>query len=73
MNMPIAPIITQDRVQALAWSALPDAPVVDDAPRRRPVHAARSLLARSLHAAAGAVAPPEPRSSPRRSDAGAAV
>ena len=36
MSLPIPPIVTQDRVRALAESALPTAPVVPYEPRRHP-------------------------------------
>ena len=55
MSMPIAPIVTWDRVRALAESALPGAPIIADAPRS--AGAARVSLARALRAAADAVAP----------------
>jgi hypothetical protein len=48
----------------LARSALPEAPVVADAPRRRPVTVTRAALADVLHATARAV---EPTGRPRRS------
>jgi hypothetical protein len=57
MTMPIAPIVTQDRVRALAESALPGAPIVPDPPHRHPMYAARSSLARGLNAAAAVIAP----------------
>jgi hypothetical protein len=57
MTMPIPPIVTQDRVRALAQSALPQAPVVAEPVRRRPVHAARAALARRLNTLADLVAP----------------
>ncbi|MBJ7356394.1 hypothetical protein [Nocardioides sp.] len=47
----------------LARSALPDAPVVPDRPRRRPLRAGRLALASGLHAAARAVEP-APRRAP---------
>jgi hypothetical protein len=42
-------------------SARPDAPVVPDRPRRRPVRATRLAVAAALHAAARVVEPPRPR------------
>lgn len=57
MTMPVPPIIVQQRVQELAESALPNAPIVIVATRRRPVYAARSSLARTLRRAASAIAP----------------
>jgi hypothetical protein len=56
MSIPLAPIVTQDRVRALAESALPSAPVVTEPPRRHPV---RTALAHSLRVIADTV---EPRS-----------
>jgi hypothetical protein len=41
----------------LAHSALPDAPVVPEGSRRRPLRAGRLALASGLHAAARAVEP----------------
>jgi hypothetical protein len=50
--------ILQPRVHDdLALSALPDAPVVPERPRRHPLRAGRLVLASGLHAAARAVEP----------------
>lgn len=57
MTMPIAPIVTRDRVQALAESALPNAPIVLDPPRPHRLNTARSSVARGLHGLATAIAP----------------
>jgi len=54
MSLPISPIVTQDRVRALAESALPTAPVVPYEPRRHPV---RGSLALGLRAIADALEP----------------
>jgi hypothetical protein len=54
MSIPLAPIVTQDRVRALAESALPSAPVVPTPPRRHPV---RTNLARGLRVIADALEP----------------
>ena len=56
MSMPLAPIVTQDRVRALAESALPSAPVVQEPLRR---HTVRTTLAHRLRVIADTL---EPRS-----------
>jgi hypothetical protein len=53
-QIPIMPTRTH---HDLAHSALPDAPVVPDPPRRRPLTAARHVVASGLHAAARAIEP----------------
>jgi hypothetical protein len=57
MTMPIASIITHDRVRTLAEFAPPLAPVVTELGPRRPVHAARAALARRLNTLGGLVVP----------------
>jgi len=54
MSIPLSPIITQDRVRALAESALPSAPVITTPPQRHPV---RTTLAQGLRVMADAVEP----------------
>jgi hypothetical protein len=54
MSIPLAPIVTQDRVRALAESALPSAPVVAEPPRLHPV---RTALAHGLRVIADALEP----------------
>jgi len=62
-NLPFAVVLAVRGTRHQAWSALPDAPVVPDEPRRtrpaRTPHAARSrtVLATLLERAARAVAP----------------
>jgi hypothetical protein len=51
------PIMPTDTHHDLAHSALPDAPVVPERPRRRPFLRARHVVASGLHAAARAVEP----------------
>lgn len=51
------PITTGTPHDDLGRSALPDAPVVPDQPRRHPLRATRLALATGLHAAARAVEP----------------
>ncbi len=57
MTIPLALVVTRVPVQELAESALPNAPIVPDPPARHPVLAARTSLARGLHAVAAAIAP----------------
>jgi len=57
MSMPLAPIVVQDRVRALAESALPHAPVVPHELRHHPV---RLSMAHGLRAIADALEPHRP-------------
>jgi hypothetical protein len=50
-------MVTKDRVQVLAESALPNAPIVLDPPRPHRLNTARSSVSRGLHAVATAIAP----------------
>ena len=51
------PIITAKAHDDLGHSALPDAPVVPETPRARPLRATRATLAAGLRVAARAVEP----------------
>ena len=51
------PIITSQAFDDLSRSALPDAPVVPEPPRRQPLGGTRLALAAGLHAVARAVEP----------------
>ncbi len=51
------PITTAQAYDDLGRSALPDAPVVPERPRRHPLGGARLALAAGLHAVARAVEP----------------
>ncbi len=61
------PITRSARHDDLGRSALPDAPVVPDRPRRHPLRAGRLALAAGLHAAARVVEP-RPARAVRRSE-----
>ena len=55
---PILSTAPKARHDDLAYSALPDAPVVPDSPRRRPLVTTRAAVAVALHAVARAIEPP---------------
>lgn len=54
MSIPLAPIVTQDRVRALAESALPFSPVITEPPHQ---HRVRAALAHGLRLTADAIEP----------------
>jgi len=60
-NLPIAMILATRATRRISHSALPDAPVVPDRPRRAPVARAtrqsRTVLARGLRRVAAVLAP----------------
>ena len=59
--LPMAMILAQKADRLQAFSALPNAPVVPEAPRVRAMRP-RAALARGLERAAQAIAPPAPTS-----------